>query len=125
MFNVDRAAKRVVILHTVEASDGRVDLKTTFDLGDVPEDRVLLWAATNRLTQWLSHVEVGRFTTAEVKERFDNLVMEYKGYFQSNAKPISKEEQTIVENLRKVLRDGVSMEELVQSLIQSTLKFAH
>jgi len=125
MFNVDRAAKRVVILHTVEASDGRVDLKTTFDLGDVPEDRVLLWAATNRLTQWLSHVEVGRFTTAEVKERFDNLVMEYKGYFQSNAKPISKEEQTIVENLRKVLRDGVSMEELVQSLIHSTLKFAH
>jgi len=125
MFNVDRAAKRVVILHTVEASDGRVDLKTTFDLGDVPEDRVLLWAATNRLTQWLSHLEVGRFTTAEVKERFDNLVMEYKGYFQSNAKPISKEEQTIVENLRKVLRDGVSMEELVQSLIQSTLKFAH
>ena len=125
MFNVDRAAKRVVILHTVEASDGRVDLKTTFDLGDVPEDRVLLWAATNRLTQWLSHLEVGRFTTAEVKERFDNLVMEYKGYFQSNAKPISKEEQTIVENLRKVLRDGVSMEELVQSLIHSTLKFAH
>jgi len=125
MFNVDRAAKRVVILHTVEASDGRVDLKTTFDLGDVPEDRVLLWAATNRLTQWLSHLEVGRFTTAEVKERFDNLVMEYKGYFQPNAKPISKEEQTIVENLRKVLRDGVSMEELVQSLIQSTLKFAH
>ncbi|HYA88193.1 MAG TPA: hypothetical protein VEI57_14150 [Nitrospirota bacterium] len=124
MFNVDIAAKRVVILHTVEAVDGRVDLMTTFDLCDVPEDKVLLWAATNRLTHWLSSLEMGKLTAAEVKDRFDNLVMEYKGYFQSNAEPISQEEQIIVDNLHKVLREGVSMEELVQSLIHSTSKFS-
>src|SRR5512143_39382 len=106
MFNVDIARKRVVIRHTVEASDGRIDLMTTFDLCDVPEDKVLLWAATNRLTDWLSSLEMGRFTTAEVKKRFDNLVMEYREYFQSTAQPISDEQQIIVNNLRKVLREG-------------------
>jgi len=125
MFNVDVARKRVVIRHRVQASDGRVDLMTTFDLSDVPEDKVLLWAATNRLTHWLSNLEMGRFTTAEVKERFDNLVIECRGYFQSNAQPISYEEQIIVNNLRKVLREGVTMEELVRSLIRSTHQLDH
>jgi hypothetical protein len=123
MFNVNIARKRVVITHTVQALDGHVDLMTTIDLCDVPEDKVLLWAATNRLTHWLSGVETGRFTTAEVKERFDNLVIEYKKYFQENARPISREEQIIVDNLHKVMREGVSIEELVQSLINSTLHF--
>jgi hypothetical protein len=46
-----------------------------------------------------------------VKERFDNLVIKYRGYFQSNDQPISHEERIIVGNLRKVLREGVSMED--------------
>jgi len=125
MFNVDIARKRVVIRHTVRASDGHVDLITTFDLSDVPEDKVLLWAATNRLTRWLSDLEMGRFTTAEVKERFTNLVIEDRGYFQSNDQPISDEEQIIVNDLRKVLHKGVSMEKLVQSLIHSTRHLDH
>ncbi len=41
MFSVDIARKHVVIEHTVQASDGRVGLLTTFDLSDVPEDKVL------------------------------------------------------------------------------------
>ncbi len=125
MFNVDIARKRVVIEHTVQASDGRVDLMTTFDLSDVPEDEVLLWAATNRLTHWLSDQAMGRFTVAEVREFFDNLVIEERGHFQSHDQPISHEAQNIVNNLRKVLREGVSMEELVQSLIQSTRHLEH
>ncbi len=125
MFNVDIARKRVVIEHTVQASDGRVDLMTTFDLSDVPEDKVLLWAATNRLTHWLSSLEMSRLTTAEVKERFADLVIEYREHFQSKDQPISHETQNIVNNLRKVLRDGVSMEELVQSLIRSTRHLDH
>ncbi len=125
MFNVDIARKRVVIRHTVQASDGRIDLMTTFDLCDVPEDKVLLWAATNRLTDWLSSLEMGRFTTAEVKKRFDNLVIEYREYFQSTAQPISDEQQIIVNNLRKVLREGVSIDELVRSLIRSTHHLVH
>ncbi len=123
MFNVDVDRKRVVITHTVRASDGRVDLMTTFDLSDVPEDKVLLWAATNRLTHWLPGQEMDRFTMAEVKKRFDNLVIEYGGYVQSLDRPIVREEQIIIDNLRKVLREGVSMEELVQSLIESTRRF--
>ncbi len=125
MFNVDVDRKRVVIKHTVQASDGRIDLMTTFDLSDVPEDKVLLWAATNRLTHWLPRLETQRFTMAEVKERFDNLVIEYGGYLQSHDRPVSHEEQIIIDNLRKVLREGVSMEELVQSLIESTRHFEH
>ncbi|HUI44432.1 MAG TPA: hypothetical protein VL122_00400 [Nitrospirota bacterium] len=125
MFNVDVSRKRVVIAHTVRASDGRVELMTTFDLSDVPEEKVLLWAATNRLTHWLATSEMSRFTAAEVKDRFDNLVIEYREYFQSNAQPVSPEERVIVDNLRKVLRDGVSMEELVHSLIRSTLQYNH
>ncbi len=125
MFNVDITRKRVVIRHTVQASDGRVDLMTTFDLSDVPEDKVLLWAATNRLTHWLPGREMNCLTMAEVKERFDNLVIEYGGYLQPDDRPISHEEQVIIDNLRKVLREGVSMEEIVQSLIESTRHFAY
>ncbi len=68
---------------------------------------------------------MNRFTTAEVKERFADLVIEYREYFQSKDQPISHETQHIVNNLRKVLRDGVLMEELVQSLIRSTRHLDH
>ena len=54
MFNVDIARKRVDIAHTVRTLDGRVELTTTFDLCDVPEEKVLLWVATNRLTHSLA-----------------------------------------------------------------------
>jgi hypothetical protein len=57
MFSVDIERKRVVIAHTVQTADGSVDLKTTFDFSVVPEDKVLLWAATNRLTHWLERVD--------------------------------------------------------------------
>jgi hypothetical protein len=61
MFYVGVARKHVDIRHTVQASGGRVDLWTTFDLSDVPEDKVLLReAATNRLMHWFSSVEMGR-----------------------------------------------------------------
>ncbi len=122
MFHVDVIRKRVVIAHTVQASDGCVNLMTTFDLFDVPEEKVLLWAATNRLTRWLASLEIGRLTGAEVQRRFDNLVVECREYFRSNDQPISREEKIIVDNLRKVLREGVSIEELVQSLVRSTLQ---
>jgi hypothetical protein len=125
MFNVDAARKRVVIEHTVQASDGRVDLTTTFDFCNIPEERVLLWAATNRLTRWLASLEIGLLTSAEVKKRFDNLVVECRGYLQSNDQPISREEEIIVDNLRKVLKEGASMEKVLQSLIRSTLKLGN
>ena len=125
MFSVDVERKRVVIAHTVQASDGPVDLRTTFDLIGVPEDRVLLWAATNRLTRWLAGLDVARLSSAEVKRRFDNLVVEYTEYFRSNTAPISSEEKIIVDNLHKVLGKGASMENVLQALIRSSVQFGH
>jgi hypothetical protein len=125
MFSVDIERKRVVIAHTVQASDGRVDLKTTFDFSVVPEDKVLLWAATNRLTSWLASVEISRLSSAEVKKRFDNLVIEYKKYFLPNAQPISSEEKIIVDDLHRILGKGASMEKVFQSLIRSATRFSH
>ena len=121
MFTVDIERKRVVIAHTVQASDGRVDLNTTFDFGVVPEDKVLLWAATNRLTRWLASVEINRLNSAEVKRRFDNLVIEYRKYFLPNAQPLSSEEKIIIDNLHRIMGKGASMESVLQSLIRSTL----
>jgi len=125
MFSVDMGRKRVVIAHRVQASDGHVDLTTTFNLNGVPEDKVLLWAATNRLTRWLAGLDIGRLNSAEVKTRFDNLVIEYTEYFRSNAQPISQEEKIIVDNLHKILGKGASMENVLQSLIRSTRQFGH
>jgi hypothetical protein len=125
MFSVDVERKRVVIAHRVQASDGHVDLNTTFDFRVVPEDKVLLWAATNRLTSWLASVETSRLSSAEVKKRFDNLVIEYRKYFLSNAQPISSEEKIIVDDLHKILGKGTSMENVLQALIRSTLQFGH
>jgi len=125
MFSVDIERKRVVIAHRVQAADGHVDLRTTFNLSGVPEDKVLLWAATNRLTRWLAGLDIGRLSSTEVKKRFDNLVIEYTEYFRSNAEPISSEEKIIVDNLHKILGKGASMENVLQALIRSTLQFGH
>ncbi len=125
MFNVDIKRNRVVIQHTVRALDGRVDLTTTVDFGDASEDKVLLWAATNRLTHWLNSLPTSRLTRAEVKKRFDDLVIECKGYFQTETEPSSWERNVILDSFSKVLGNGVSMEKVLQSLVRSTLKFAH
>jgi hypothetical protein len=125
MFSVNLEKKRVVIAHTVQASDGRVNLNTTFDFSVVPEDKVLLWAATNRLSSWLASVEISRLSSAEVKKRFDNLVIEYRRYFMPNALPISSAEKIIVDDLHRILGKGASMEKVFQSLLRSTLKFGH
>jgi hypothetical protein len=100
-------------------------LTTTFNLSGVPEDKVLLWAATNRLTSWLGGLEINRLSSAEVKKRFDKLVIEYKEYFRSSAQPISNEEDIILDNLHKVLGKGASMEKVLQALIRSTTQFGH
>ena len=68
---------------------------------------------------------MSRLTSAEVKKRFDNLVIECREYFQSNAQQISREEKIIVDNLRNILGKGTSMEQVLQSLIRSTLQFGH
>jgi hypothetical protein len=125
MFYVDIAKKRVEIAHTVQALDGPVDLTTTLDFFEVSEEKLLLWAATNRLTRWLASLEIGRLPSAEVKNRFDNLVIECREYFQTNVLSISREEKIIVDNLRKHLREGATMEELLQSLIRSTIQLGH
>jgi hypothetical protein len=123
MFSVDLERKRVVIAHRVQASDGHVDLTTTFNLSGVPEDKVLLWAATNRMTRWLAGLDIGRLSSAEVKKRFDNLAIEYTEYFRSNTEPISQEEKIVIDNLHKVLGKGASMENVLQALIRSALQF--
>ena len=125
MFSVNLVRKRVVIAHTVQTSDGHLDLKAAFDFSVVPEDKVLLWAATNRLTRWLASVEINRLSSAEVKRRFDNLVIEYRKYFLPNAQPLSSEEKIIIDNLHKIMGKGTSMESVLQSLIRSTLRFGH
>ena len=125
MFQVDVARKRVVIAHTVQALDGSVDLTTTFDLCNVTEEEMLLWAATNKLTRWLAGLETGRLPRGEVKKRFDNLVIECREYSQPDSRQVSQEETAIIDNLRKVLRDGVSMDELLQSLVRSTRHYGH
>jgi hypothetical protein len=125
MFNVDIARKRVVIAHTVQALDGPVDLKTTFDLFDVSEEKLLLWAATNRLTRWLASLEIGKISSADVKMRFDNLVVECREYFRSNVQPISRDDKILVEVFRKRMGEGLSMEQALQSLIRSTLRLGH
>jgi hypothetical protein len=125
MFNVDIARRRVVIAHTVKTVDGRVHLTTTFDLCDVSEEKMLLWAATNRLTRWLASVELGQLSSAEVKGRFDNLVIECREYLQPDAQSITREEKIMVDNLRKVLGKGVPMEQVLQALIRSTLQLGH
>jgi hypothetical protein len=61
----------------------------------------------------------------EVKKRFDNLVIEFKGYFQSDTQPSSREEKIITDNFSKALGKSVSMEKVLQALVRSTLKFAH
>ena len=125
MFSVNLVRKRVVIAHTVQTSDGHLDLKAAFDFSVVPEDKVLLWAATNRLTNWLASVEISRLSSAEVKKRFDNLVIEYRKYFLPNAQPISSEDKIIVEDLHRILGKGASMDKVLQSLVRSTLQFGH
>ena len=126
MFNLDEMRrKRIVIQHTVQALDGHVDLTTTVDLSNVSEDKVFLWAATNRLTRWLDSLQIGRLTSAEVKERFDDLIIECKGDFQSYTQPSLWEEKIIIDNFSKVLGEGVSVEKVLQALIRSTLKLAH
>jgi hypothetical protein len=125
MFTVDIAGKRVVIAHTVRALDGQVDLTTTFDLSEVSEEKLLLWAATNRLTRWLTSLETNQLSSAEVKGRFDHLVIECREYFHSNARSISREEKTLIEDLRKLMGEGALMEIALQSLIRRTLQFGH
>ncbi len=123
MFTIDTERKRVVIAHTVQASDGRVHLTTIFDLNDVPEEKVLLWAATNRLTRWLDNVEIRHLTSSEVKKQFDNHVIECRQYFQSNDQAISRAERIVLNNFRDVMKKGASMETLIRALIRSTLQF--
>ena len=125
MFTTDTSGKRVSIQHTVQAVDGRVDLVTTIDFSNVSEDKVLLWAATNRLTRWLDSLEISRLTKSEVKKRFDDLVIECKGYFDLNTEPISRGDKIIIDNFRKVIGNGVSVEKVLRSLIRSTLDLSH
>ncbi len=120
MFTVDLNNKRVVIAHKVQALDGAVNLTTTLDLVDVPEEKVLQWAATNRLTRWLDSMEIGKLSIAEVKDRFDHLVIEYKDYFRSNSRPISPDEKKAVDNLLQLMREGSTMEKQLQFLINYT-----
>ncbi len=122
MFKVDVAKKRVIIAHTVQASDGPVELTTTLDLCDVPEEKMLLWAASSRLIQWIASLEIKQLTRAEVKKRFDNLVVECKEHIQSKDLAITMEEEIMIENLRRLVGKGASMEQVVQSLIRSTRK---
>ena len=86
---------------------------------------MLLWAATNRLTRWLDSLSIGRLTRAEVKKRFDDLIIECKGYFQIDTEPSPWEEKIIIDNFSKVLGKGVSTEKVLQSLVRSTLKLVH
>jgi len=86
---------------------------------------MLLWAATNRLTRWLSSLEVGKISSADVKMRFDNLVIECREYFRSTTQPVSREEKILVDDFRKLLGEGMSMEQVLQSLIRSTLRLGH
>jgi hypothetical protein len=125
MFNVDIERKRVVIAHTVQSLDGPVDLKTTVDLFDVPDEKVLLWAATNRLTRWLSSLEIGKISSADVKMQFDNLVIECREYFRSNVQPSSREERILVDDFRRLLGKGLSLDQVLQSLIRGTLRLGH
>ncbi len=120
MFNVDLRNKRVVISHRVQAIDGPITLTTTFDLFDVPEEKVLLWAATNQLTRWLDSVEIGKLSISEVKKRFDNLVIECRQYFQSTARSVSQDEKTAVNNLLQLMKEGASIEKQLRFLIQYT-----
>ena len=121
MFSVNLKNKRVVIEHTVQASDGKVDLHTTFDLQDVPGERVLLWAAANRLSQWLPASEIIRLKSAEVKKRFDNLVVDCKDPLHSRGQTGSRQE-AIIDDLRSLVKEGASIEKLVQSVIRNTHK---
>lgn len=94
-----------------------------FEGSGIFQEKLLFWAATNRLTRWLASLETVRLPGVEVKNRFDNLVIECREYFQSNVPSISLEEKIIVENLRKVLGEGTSMEKVRQSLIRGMLQF--
>jgi|OpeIllAssembly_1097287.scaffolds.fasta_scaffold916618_1 hypothetical protein len=125
MFTIDSKEKRVVIAHTVQASDGSVYLTTTIDLNNVPDNKLLLWAATNRLTRWLNSTEIGQLTREEVKMRFDNHVLECREYLLSNNKTYTQEEKIIADSLRDVIRKGASVESILQALIRSTLQYGH
>ena len=125
MFTIDSKEKRVVIAHTVQASDGSVYLTTTIDLNNVPDNKLLLWAATNRLTRWLNSTEIGQLTSKEVKMRFDNHVLECREYLTSNNKTYTQEEKIIADSLRDVIRKGASVESILQALIRSTLRYGH
>jgi hypothetical protein len=106
MYRIDVGRKRVLITHQERARNGRVELATTFDLSDVPDEKLLLWAATNRLTRWLAGVEIGRLTIAEVKEQLDNLVIECGDSLPSPTRMVSREETIIMDNIRKILGEG-------------------
>jgi hypothetical protein len=125
MFTIDSKEKRVFIAHTVQASDGSVFLTTTIDLNNVPDNKLLLWAATNRLTRWLNSTEFGQLTSKEVKLRFDNHVVECREYLLSDNKAYSQEEKVIVDSLRDVIKKGASMDSILQALIRSTLRYGH
>jgi hypothetical protein len=123
MFRIDVGRKRVIITHPARARNGHIELTTTFDLSDVPDEKLLLWAATNRLTRWLAGVEIGKLSIAEVKEQFDNLVIECGDSLPSQPRTVSREEKIIMNNVRELLGEGASMEKLLQALVRSTLQF--
>ncbi len=119
MFSVNVRDKQVIIDHTVQAADGKVDLEIKFDLHDVPAERILLWAATHRLTEWLQTLDICRLKSAEVKKQFDNLVIDCKEPSESRDKTERREEE-IIDNLRTLVREGASIERVVQTVIRST-----
>ena len=97
-----------------------MDLKTTFGLRGVPEEKILQWAATNRLTRWLDSVEIRRLSSVEVKERFSDLVIECNECCGSHAPTISAEETAFVDDLLRLMREEASVEKGLQCLINYT-----
>jgi len=122
MFNVDMKQKRVVIEHRVQALDGGVNLQTTFDLQGVPGERILLWAAANRLTEWIPAQDLGRLSRADVKKRFDNLIIDCKEISHTH-RHAGMQEEEMIDHLRDLVKEGATIERVVQSLIRSTRKF--
>ena len=124
MFNVSVKNKRVVIGHKAKASNGGVDLHTTLDFHDVPMERILEWAAKNKLDQLFPTSETERYRSSEVKKQFDDLVIDCKDPLRSH-RQADRREEAMIEDLSKVMQGGVSIERLVQFLIRRTRNLDH
>ncbi len=124
MFSVNVKNKRVVIEHKAKASNGGVDLHTTLNFHDVPIERILEWAARSKLDQLFPTSETARYRSAEMKKQFDNLVIACRDPLRSH-RQADRGEEEMIEDLRKVMQDGASIERLVQFLIRRTRNLDH